>query len=96
MGIDRQRLWLTEVRAGMIGALLLVSPWLGSELMAQNSGAASQDPAWRNAPPTSTGLAVGEKIPAFRVPDQNGRAQSFDTIKGPNGAAIYFMRSADW
>ena len=52
--------------------------------------------AWMQAPPTSTGLAVGKKIPAFSLPDQHGKIQTFDTIKGPNGAAIYFMRSADW
>jgi hypothetical protein len=61
------------------------------------SGAGGVDPnAWMQAPPTSTGLAVGRKIPAFSLPDQNGKMQTFDTIKGPNGAAIYFMRSADW
>ena len=51
---------------------------------------------WAFRPPTSTGPAVGERIPAFRAPDQNGRMQDFNSIKGPNGAAIYFMRSADW
>ena len=57
--------------------------------------AAAQDD-WAFRPPTSTGPAVGEKIPAFRGPDQNGRIQDFNSIKGPKGAAIYFMRSADW
>jgi hypothetical protein len=80
----------------ILGFLFLVSIWEGGQLMAQNSGAPAADDAWRNAPPTSTGILVGQKIPAFNVPDQNGKPQSFDTIKGPNGAAIYFMRSADW
>jgi len=77
-------------------AVILASPWLGSAVMAQNSGAAAPDNAWRSEPPTSTGISVGEKIPAFSIPDQNGKAQSFDSIRGPNGAAVYFMRSADW
>ena len=47
-------------------------------------------------PPTSTGPAVGEKIPLFRAPDQNGSMQDFNSIRGPKGAAIYFVRSADW
>jgi len=51
---------------------------------------------WAFRPPTSTGPAVGERIPAFRAPDQNGRMQDFNSIKGPKGAALYFMRSADW
>ena len=57
--------------------------------------AAAQDD-WAFRPPTSTGPAVGEKIPPFRGPDQNGRIQDFNSIRGPQGAAIYFMRSADW
>jgi len=51
---------------------------------------------WMLAPPTSTGLAVGQEIPSLRAPDQNGRMQDFDSIRGPQGAAIFFMRSADW
>ena len=51
---------------------------------------------WRSRPPASTGPAVGEKIPPFRAPDQNGRMQDFNSIKGPKGAALYFLRSADW
>jgi peroxiredoxin len=42
------------------------------------------------------GPAVGETIPALQAPDQHGRAQSLETIRGPNGAVIAFVRSADW
>lgn len=51
---------------------------------------------WMEAPPTSTGLAVGQKIPAFRAPDQRGRMQDFRSIRGPKGVVIAFNRSADW
>lgn len=76
-------------------------PSLGIALLALGVGAPSvlaQAPAdeWRFLPPTSTGPAVGEHIPAFRAPDQNGHMQDFNSIKGPKGAAVYFMRSADW
>jgi cytochrome oxidase Cu insertion factor (SCO1/SenC/PrrC family) len=43
-----------------------------------------------------TGVAVGERIPTFEAPDQNGRSWTFDTIKGPKGAVLLFYRSADW
>jgi len=56
--------------------------------------AAQED--WAFRPPTSTGPAVGQKLPPFRAPDQNGRMQDFNSLKGPNGLALYFMRSADW
>jgi len=42
------------------------------------------------------GLTVGERIPSFEAPDQKGRTQSFETIRGRKGAFIVFVRSADW
>jgi hypothetical protein len=51
---------------------------------------------WAFRPPTSTGPAVGQRIPAFRASDQNGRIRDFSSIKGPKGAALYFVRSVDW
>jgi len=44
----------------------------------------------------SIGLAVGQKAPAFSARDQFGRAQTLDSLKGPNGAVLLFFRSADW
>ena len=63
---------------------------------AQAQPGGPQRDAWMTAPPTSTGIAVGQKIPAFRAPDQFGRMQDFNSIRGPKGAAIFFNRSADW
>ncbi len=48
------------------------------------------------APPAKTGPAVGSRMPAFSLPDQNGKLQTFDTIRGPKGAVLVFFRSADW
>ena len=88
---------LTKVGAPVeVLAAVLFSLLLCGVLRAQGPGGASQENAWMNAPPTSTGIAIGQKIPAFSVPDQNGKAQDFNSIKGSKGAAIYFMRSADW
>ena len=52
--------------------------------------------AWTTAPPTSTGIAVGQKIPPFQLRDQFGKLQDFNSIRGPKGAVIQFNRSADW
>jgi hypothetical protein len=46
--------------------------------------------------PRDPGPAVGQPIPAFTARDQHGRAQTFDSLKGPNGLVIVFYRSADW
>jgi hypothetical protein len=45
---------------------------------------------------TEIGLAVGQKAPAFSAPDQFGRQQNLETLKGPKGTVLLFFRSADW
>ncbi len=50
---------------------------------AQNDGATS-------------GLNVGDKIPDFALPDQNGQPRSFRELAGPQGLLLVFSRSADW
>jgi hypothetical protein len=42
------------------------------------------------------GPKVGETIPPFSAVDQFGRRQTRETISGPSGAVIAFVRSADW
>jgi len=42
------------------------------------------------------GPKVGEAIPPFRALDQLGRSQTLETVAGPAGAVIAFVRSADW
>jgi len=53
----------------------------------RGSGASAADEA---------GLDIGERIPDFRIADQVGRQQTFDSMRGPRGAVIYFHRSASW
>jgi hypothetical protein len=43
-----------------------------------------------------TGVEVGQKVPAFRGADFNGRIWDFESIRGPRGAVLHFYRSADW
>ena len=43
-----------------------------------------------------TGPEIGQTIPPFEGLDQNGRRETFETIRGPRGALIVFYRSADW
>lgn len=42
------------------------------------------------------GPQVGERVPEFSLPDQNGQIQTLPSITGPNGAMLLFHRSADW
>jgi hypothetical protein len=43
-----------------------------------------------------TGPAVGSAVPKFEAQDQNGHAQTLESIAGPKGALLVFYRSADW
>jgi hypothetical protein len=44
----------------------------------------------------STGPNIGEKVPAFQLPDQDGNIKSLNDLVGENGAIINFHRSASW
>ena len=51
------------------------------------------------APPVDVdrlGPQVGEVVPAFSAVDQFGRTQTLQSTMGPNGAMLFFNRSADW
>ncbi len=42
------------------------------------------------------GPQVGEIVPDFSLMDQNGEIWTRDSIMGPNGAMLVFVRSAGW
>ena len=44
----------------------------------------------------ASGVAKGDRIPEFRLSDQNGTMQTFESLRGPKGAMLVFYRSADW
>ena len=84
--------WLQRgAQFGIAVAILLCA----SLLKGQAQRSAASEP-WMAEPPVSTGIAAGQKIPAFQLRDQFGKLQDFSSVSGPKGAAIYFIRSADW
>ncbi len=44
----------------------------------------------------SLGPQVGDRVPAFSLPDQNGQIHTRESILGPNGGILLFHRSAGW
>ena len=42
------------------------------------------------------GPQVGERVPDFSLIDQSGRPRTLQSIMGPRGAMLVFVRSADW
>ncbi len=69
-------------------------------LLCTAAGFPQERPRLRPVPKNDTGMttgpAVGERIPSFSAPDQNGKRQTFDTLKGEHGLVLMFVRSADW
>jgi hypothetical protein len=45
---------------------------------------------------TTLGPQVGEFVPEFSLPDQKGEIWTRDSIMGPSGAMLVFVRSAEW
>jgi hypothetical protein len=43
-----------------------------------------------------TGPEIGARIPDFQAVDQDGRTQTFASLRGPHGLVLMFVRSADW
>jgi hypothetical protein len=66
--------------------------FLGLLALPGGQKARSTDPAAA----TPVGLEIGQRVPAFKLPDQFGHEQSNETLRGSNGTVLLFFRSADW
>lgn len=42
------------------------------------------------------GPQVGDRVPDFSLPDQDGAARTLRSVMGPRGAVLVFVRSTDW
>lgn len=73
---------------------------LTAGLLLASGGAIGQEARMRPIPDldknVKKGPAVGSKIPPFEVSDHVGRRQSFESLRGPKGLVLLFVRSADW
>ena len=81
------------IRIGAPGCLLLCA-------LATTAWAADEKPRLHAVPgldkDMKTGPRVGSRIPAFEAADQYGKRQTFESLRGPKGLALLFVRSADW
>ena len=87
-------------RQRRIAAMLAVAGWalLASPAPAL-AGGAGQDGAASSRVQidvSALGPQVGEQVPDFSLPDQTGRIWTRESIMGPKGAMLVFVRSADW
>ncbi len=59
-------------------------------------GAQAQTPTRTKIDVSKLGPQVGERVPDFSLQDQHGEARTLQSIMGPKGAMLVFVRSADW
>jgi peroxiredoxin len=57
---------------------------------------AGQAPPATRIEVSKLGPQVGERVPDFSLPDQAGKVQTLQSIMGPKGAVLVFVRSTDW
>lgn len=70
---------------------------VGSALFLIAAAAAfGQTPAREKIDVSKLGPQVGDRVPDFSLKDQTGKIQTLQSIMGPNGAMLVFLRSADW
>ena len=77
-----------------------LDPWAGTVAAVTAvllvGAAAAQDLEPSQIDVAELGPQVGEIVPDFSLPDQNGEVWTRDSIMGPRGAMLVFVRSADW
>ena len=59
-------------------------------------GATPVQSAAADPPPEKTGLKTGEKAPAFKLKDQNGKERELSDFVKQGKVALVFYRSASW
>jgi cytochrome oxidase Cu insertion factor (SCO1/SenC/PrrC family) len=64
--------------------------WIGAAVLAASAVVAA-DP-----PENKTGIKVGEKAPAFKLKDQNGKERELSSLLKERPVALVFYRSAEW
>ena len=80
-------------------ALLLFCSCSQSEPPGDDSSTSLSEPAPFPGEPKASvepGIKVGEKAPAFKLKDQNGKEQSLEDLVKQGSVALVFYRSADW
>jgi len=86
---------VNSVRLKLMRRLTLCSMPLAACLLIQAPSMA-QTPLRQKIDVAKLGPQVGERVPDFSLPDQNAKTQTLQSIMGPKGAMLVFIRSADW
>ena len=68
---------------------------IASGLLAQAPGQ-GEGPVRQKIDVSKLGPQVGERVPDFSLKDQNGKPRTLQSILGPKGGMLVFIRSAGW
>jgi len=74
-----------------LAALLLSTWWVGDA-----AGGQAAESTRVRVDVARLGPQVGQRVPEFSLPDQTGRVRNLESIMGPRGGMLVFLRSADW
>jgi hypothetical protein len=79
----------------LTGLVFTTALFMGFEM---ESPEGRQAPAATRTPidVSKLGPQVGHRVPDFALKDQNGKLWTRQSIVGPKGAMLVFVRSADW
>jgi hypothetical protein len=74
----------------------LIAAGMSLALAASAGALRAQDLAPSEIDVSALGPQVGDIVPDFSLPDQSGEIRTRESIMGPRGAMLVFVRSADW
>jgi len=80
----------------VISFIVLASAFLGGAVVAQDFQPVAQDFQPSEINVAELGPQVGDLVPDFSLPDQYGETWTRESIMGPRGAMLVFVRSANW
>ena len=74
---------------------LILAVAMASSLLCQTPGR-DDTPPRQKIDVSKLGPQGGERVPDFSLKDQESKVRTLQSIMGPKGAMLVFVRSADW
>ena len=78
-----------------LASIICSAAILGTVLL-QPSASAQQAAPRQKMDVSKLGPQVGQQVPDFSLKDQDGKTRNLESIMGPKGVMLVFVRSADW
>jgi hypothetical protein len=88
---------ILSLRSAVVSRLfpLIVAVAMASSLLSQTPGQ-DHTALGQRIDVSKLGPQVGQRVADFSLKDQNGKIWTLQSITGPKGVMLVFIRSADW